>query len=311
MANDNKALTTQKNDLNRFLIQNAKQIAAALPVTVARFLTPERIIKILMVAVSRTPKLLQVEKGMLLRAVMDIAQLGLEPNSPLGHAYLVPFKNNKRGGIMEVNAIIGYRGFVELAWRSGRIESIAARCAYAQDKVHVVLGDDERIEHEPCLTGDRGDLVLVYSIAKFQGGGIARDFMTVGDVEKIRARSKAGTDGPWVTDYDEMAKKTIIRRARKLWPSSTELDMAAALDERAERGEYQPGDVTEGVIDMSFAEATEDAGDDAEATRALPPAKTDQVLEQLTSQQAKADEWAHVGPPPLGQPGAPQIGDRK
>jgi recombination protein RecT len=224
---------------------------AALPTTVARYLTPDRIAKVVLSALAKTPTLMQCTQPSILRAVMDAVSLGLEPAGPLGHAYLVPFKKNKKDAqgnwtsTMEAQLIIGYRGFIALARRSGEIQSVNANVIYSRDRYRVNLADGT-IEHEPYMPPmptpeeaeakgidpidlmHRGQPIAVYSIAQFTGGGRHVDFMTIGDVERIRERSKSGNDGPWVTDYDEMARKTVVRRAAKYWPLSTEL--ASALE---------------------------------------------------------------------------------
>jgi recombination protein RecT len=225
----------------------------ALPSTVAKFLTPERITKMTLAAISRSPQLLLCTRESILRSVMDAVSLGLEPAGPLGHAYLVPFNKNvkdERGNwqkIKEAQLIIGYRGFIALARRSGEIQSVNANVIYSRDRYRVNLAEST-VEHEPYMpempTAEeaeakeidavdlmhRGAPVAVYSVAQFVGGGRHVDFMTIGDVERIRSRSKSGDDGPWQTDYDEMARKTVIRRAAKYWPLSTELASALEID---------------------------------------------------------------------------------
>lgn len=222
---------------------------AALPVTVAKYMTPDRIAKVVLSALAKTPALMQCTQPSILRAVMDAVSLGLEPAGPLGHAYLVPFKKNKKDAAgnwtshMEAQLIIGYRGFIALARRSGEIQSVNANVIYSRDRYRVNLAEGT-VEHEPYMPPmptpeeaeangldpielmHRGQPIAVYSVAQFVGGGRHVDFMTIGDVERIRARSKSGEDGPWKTDYDEMARKTVVRRAAKYWPLSTELSQA-------------------------------------------------------------------------------------
>ena len=252
---------TKPGPLDAFRAALATQqpaFASALPSTVRKYLTAERITKITLLAISRSPSLLKCTPTSILRCVMDAATLGLEPGGPLGHAYMVPFKNH---GVDEAQLIIGYRGFIALARRSGEIESVVANAVYSRDTLRVSLSEG-KIEHSPFMPPippdevffkmtpaevdtllDRGRLIAVYCVAKFIGGGQHVDFMTVGDVEKVRMRSRARDDGPWVTDYTEMARKTVVRRAAKYWPLSTELADALDAENKAEAGELHAAQV--------------------------------------------------------------------
>lgn len=255
MASNQQLTTAGNNRLAPFrdaLAKAQQGLAQALPATVRKYLTPDRLAKITLGAISRSPQLLQCTPQSVLLSVMQSASLGLEPSGPLGHAYLVPYKND---GQYEAQLIVGYRGYIALARRSGEIESVAAHAVYSRDKLTVNLSQGE-ISHAPfmpelppeekffAMTAEevdeltsRGRLIAVYCVAKFVGGGQHVDFMTVGDVEKIRQRSRARDNGPWRTDYDEMAKKTVVRRAAKYWPLSTELSSALDAESKAEAGE--------------------------------------------------------------------------
>jgi recombination protein RecT len=163
---------------------------------------------------------------------MQCAQLGLEPGSALGHAYLLPFEN-RRKGIAEVQFILGYRGMIDLARRSGQILSLEARAVYASDKFHVALGLNPDLIHEPAWEDeDRGSLRFVYAVAKLKDGGTQFDVMSRAEVERVRSKSKAGNSGPWLDHFEEMAKKTVIRRLFKYLPMSIEMAGAMEQDER-------------------------------------------------------------------------------
>ena len=186
---------------------------------------------------------------------MQCAQLGLEPGGALGHAYLLPFENRKKG-VTEVQFIVGYRGMIDLARRSGQILSLEARAVYAADKFHVALGLNPDLTHEPAWEADdRGPLRFVYAVAKLKDGGTQFEVMSRAEIERVRAKSRAGQSGPWVDHFEEMAKKTVIRRLFKYLPVSIELAGAVEQDERvdvdlpqdnpltidAETGEIDPG----------------------------------------------------------------------
>lgn len=214
------------------------QMALALP----KHMTADRLARIATTEIRKVPKLAACDQASFLGAIMQCAQLGLEPGGALGHAYLIPFdKRKKINGrwetvSTEAQLIIGYRGMIDLARRSGQILSISARTVHVNDKFSYSYGLEETLEHSPCETGDRGKLTHVYAVARLKDGGVQFEVMSRADVEKVRALSKAGSSGPWVDHFDEMAKKTVIRRLFKYLPVSIELQKAVVMDERAEAG---------------------------------------------------------------------------
>ena len=193
----------------------------------------ERLVKLSHASLSRTPKLAQCTPESLLIQLMRCAELGLEPNSPLGGIHLVPF-DNKKTGKTECQGIIDYRALVALARRSDQISAIAARVVYSNDKFRPT--EDEHGVHFTFeqADGDRGTMTKVFAYARLKSGEVQFDQMSKADVDKIRARSKASSSGPWVTDYDEMAKKTVLRRLCKLLPLTTEAAAAIAEEEARE-----------------------------------------------------------------------------
>lgn len=181
----------------------------------------------------QNPKLLECDQISLLAAVIKCAQLGLEPGNGLGHVYLVPFFNTKAGR-HEVNVIPGYRGLIELARRGGEVVSIVARIVYEADHFHLQYGDDEKIVHSPYLGAeDPGKPVAVYAIARLKDGSNQREVMTMGQVDAVRRR---GNRNPvWDSDFDEMARKTVVRRIMKYLPLSSELSEVIAHDNEAQQ----------------------------------------------------------------------------
>jgi recombination protein RecT len=220
MGNQSAAMVTGSKEafanLRDLFTRQKGAIAALLP----KHLPPDKVIKLVLSAASRTPDLLECDANSILLAAMQSAALGLEPNTPLQQAYLVPYWNKKTGR-KEAQFIPGYRGLITLAIQSGEIRSVQARAIYEKDSYSVRYGLDETIEHTPFLGGDRGPLVAVYSVAVFANGAKTFDFMTRDEVERIKAASKAKV-GPWVDHFDEMAKKTVIRRHSKVMPLSPE-----------------------------------------------------------------------------------------
>lgn len=212
-----------------------KQILTALP----KHLTADRFARIAMTEVRKNPKLGECDPMSFLGAVIQCAQLGLEPGSGLGHAYLIPFWNS-RAKVSEVQFIPGYRGLIDLARRSGQIESITARVVHANDQFRYQYGDDERIEHMPYEGADEdaGPITHVYAIARLKGGGIQREVMTRTQIERTRGRSK-NNNPVWDTDFDEMARKTVVRRICKYLPLSPEMARAIEADDASAKGDTQ------------------------------------------------------------------------
>lgn len=220
------------------------EIARALP----RHMTADRMARIVTTEIRRIPKLLSCDAKSLFGAVIQCSQLGLEPGSGLGHAYLIPYGK-------ECQLIIGYRGMIDLARRSGQMMSLTGEAVYAKDKFEYELGLEPRLKHVPATDDDRGTLVYVYAVAVLTGGGRQFVVLSRGDVEKVKRRSKAAGSGPWVTDYDAMAIKTAIRRLFKYLPVSVEMQRAVVIDEAADRGEQHNA----AVLDGDFVVSTDDA----------------------------------------------------
>ena len=207
------------------------QLAAAIP----RHMSVDRLLRVAMTAIRTNPKLADCTQKSLLACVMGCATLGLEPEPFLGQAYLIPFKNN---GVLECTLIPGYRGYIALARRSGEVQSVSAQVVYDKDSFRLQYGLQETLDHIPA-DGDRGNPKGAYVVFRYKDGSHSFDYMSTSDIEKIRARSKSGNNGPWVTDWPEMAKKTVIRRHIKLAPLSVEMAKAAAIEEKFNLGESQ------------------------------------------------------------------------
>ncbi len=223
-------------------------------------LTPERMIQLAAVAVSRDSYLLKCSGLSLLAAVTKAAELGLDCSGTLGGAYLVPFKG-------EATLIIGYRGMIDLARRSGQVASIEARAVYTGDEFDVVYGTEPRIVHRPALDRGAGVFRLVYAVAHLSGGGTQFEILTGAEIEAVRRRSATGKSekSPWSTDYEAMAKKSAIRRLFKTLPVSIDVRQAFADDEDREfRGDRGPAVPPADVNAMLGSRpAAPDGGDDA------------------------------------------------
>jgi recombination protein RecT len=218
------------------------EIAKVLP----RHMDVERVVRGVRLAVAQNPKIEQCNWDTVLFAVMAASRIGLELNSPLQHAWLVPFGK-------ECTLMIGYRGYQELARRSGDVRNIEARNVYKGDTFRYQLGSEPKIEHVPSGSAKDADITHAYAIAFDKNGKpFAFDVLTREEIEAARKVSRAKDDGPWVTWYGEQARKTAVRRLAKYLPLSPDMAAAIELDIRAETG--QVNEPIEGIdTDSSLA----------------------------------------------------------
>lgn len=213
--------------------QAREQLAAV----AAKHMNPQRLMRVTANAIRTTPMLQECEPLSFLGALMQCASLGLEPNTVLGHAYLIPFKN-RRKNVTEVQVVVGYKGLIDLARRSGHITSISANIHYSDDDLwDYEEGTDARLRHRPGAQD--GEKLHAYAIAKFTDGGHAYVVLPWSQVMKVRdgsqgyqtAKRYGKTDGsPWTTHEDAMAKKTAIRALAKYLPLSVEFSDAVQAD---------------------------------------------------------------------------------
>jgi recombinase, phage RecT family len=226
-----------------YLKRMGPEIEKALP----SHMNADRMARIALTTIRTTPKLLECNVSSLLGAVMQAAQLGLEPGL-IGHCYIIPYGR-------EAQFIIGYKGMIDLARRSGNIESIYAHCVYEADEFDYELGLHPKLHHKPA-TGRRGEMKYVYAVAHFKDGGYQFEVMDKEEIEKRRSRSKAAKNGPWVTDYEEMAKKTVIRHMWKYLPISIEIQQQATQDEVVRKDiSSEPVSVYNEAIDVNITSA--------------------------------------------------------
>jgi recombination protein RecT len=198
-----------------------RQLAMVLP----SHCDPVRMARIAILAMSRTPKLKDCDQGSFFKCLLDLSMWGLEPDGRRAH--LIPFNNNKAGTV-ECQLIVDYKGLVELAMRSGQIASIHADYVCENDSFKVNLG--EVVEHSIEYRKPRGAVYAFWAVVRFKDGGSKFEVMTKDEVDSIRQRSRAGNSGPWVSDYNEMGKKTVFRRLTKWIPLSAEIRDAYERD---------------------------------------------------------------------------------
>lgn len=244
---------TKGKTINDLFEQMKPAIAQAIP----KHLTPDRLLRIATTSIRTNPKLKVCSPESLLGAVMQCAQLGLEP-SILGHAYLIPYKNK---GVDECQFQIGYKGLIELARRTGQISSIMAQAVHQNDEFEYEYGINEKLRHVPA-DGDRGPVVKYYSYAKFKDGGYSFMVMSRQDIVIHRDKfSKAKSFGPWVDHFDEMAKKTVLKSLMKYMPISVEFQRAVDQDETTKYFDSSAENMSEIVDVTDWKDVTEETTD--------------------------------------------------
>lgn len=193
------------------------EIKKALP----SVLTPERFTRMVLSALSTNPKLGACTPKSFLGAMMTAAQLGVEPNTPLGQAYLIPYRNH---GTDEVQFQLGYKGMLDLAYRSGDVSTVQAHTVCENDRFEYALGLDPKLEHVPART-NRGNPIYYYAVIRMKDGGFCFSVMSKEEIEAHAnkySQAYSSSYSPWKTNFDEMAKKTVLKKALKYAPMKTD-----------------------------------------------------------------------------------------
>lgn len=206
------------------------QIARALPTAVP----PERFLRLVFTELRETPELANCSLDSLFGVVMKSAQLGLEPGAALGQCWYIPFRDNKAGTV-DATFILGYKGIVRLAHRSPEVKDIFAREVCERDQFRFAYGLEDYLEHVPAREGRRGPAVAFYGVCHFTGGGHYFLVMNRDEVEERRERSRSKDRGPWVSDYNAMGRKTVVRAMAPFIPLTPEATRALAHDDQVLR----------------------------------------------------------------------------
>lgn len=217
---------SEKKTMQTYIQAMQGEIKKALPSVI----TPERFTRMVLSAISVNPKLASCTKASFLGAMMNAAQLGLEPNTPLGQAYILPYMNK---GALEAQFQIGYKGLIDLAYRSGEVEVVQAHIVYENDKFECEYGLEPKLTHTPA-DKNRGEPVKVYAVFKTKSGGYGFEVMSMEDVRNHASKySKAYSSSfsPWKTNFEEMAKKTVLKKVLKYAPLKSDFVKAVVQDE--------------------------------------------------------------------------------
>lgn len=221
-------LANKPNDLRKFISgkEMSDQFAKALP----KHLTVERFCRISCTALTKTPKLADCTQESLMACLLSLSAFGLEPDGRRAH--LIPYGN-------QCTLVIDYKGLAELAMRSGIVSNLHADIVCENDVFEYNLGEIK--EHKINFREPRGEMYAAYALCRFKDGTVKADVMNKEEIDAIRRRSRSGQSGPWVSDYNEMAKKTVFRRLSKWLPLSAEFrDATEKDDEEVELRDITP-----------------------------------------------------------------------
>ncbi len=237
--NGNALSLIENKDTLKSLLDNAS-FRESMQAVATKYMTADRVVKVALLAASRQPKLFLCTAQSFLQSVIKGAELGLEFGGTTQQGYLIPYKNgylSKKAGrdVYECQFLPGYRGFIELAYRSGNVSFIDVQLVCERDEFDYGFdyGMDKGpfIHHKPKLNGPRGIVVCGYSVIILKDSVLPKiDFMTAEELERVHQSSKSKDDGPWVTWPDEMRKKSVIRRSIKWIRTTPELAVAEEAD---------------------------------------------------------------------------------
>ena len=310
------------------------RIAQAAP----KHMQPERLLRTFVTAVQKTPKLMQVNPLSMIGACITLAALGLEPNTPLQHAHLIPFDVTKYNpGTREreyvrtdVQVIIGYSGYLDLIYRSDKIKDIECELIYKSDvdekRFSAERGSNKHLRHTPLvgLRDPKDEIVGAYCYASLASGGEVFEIMSLADIHRIRARSQGFIsamyahddavkknkdpmkdpryrDAPWIKDFEPMTRKTVLRAAQKWLPKSIEMSAAITIDGHAETGEIDFSKIMDaGQVMEGAYELTHD-----ESVQAEVPAEREPEMAQSRSSQPAQTAQARPPAKTTPQPAQP------
>lgn len=228
-AQGGNAIATTGNDLRASVQRMEAEFAKALP----RGIEAQQFLRDAMSVLSTNPRLAECERNSFIGGLMTMAQLGLRPGvAGLGHGWLLPMRVS---GQLRAQLIVGYQGWLTLAHRSDKIESVEVRIVHDTDAFEVEYGTDSRLIHRPTLTGPRGPEIGAYAVVK-AGGGTYWEWMSKDDLEEHRdkfamAKKNGAIVGPWRDHFWAMGKKTVLKRALWYAPRSTEIISGMAADD--------------------------------------------------------------------------------
>lgn len=234
-AKRDQEIVQQEQTLTALVKRYEGNIRDALP----EHIKPERMLSIIRTAITSNPGLRRCSPMSVIAGLVAASRLGLESDGVLGEAYLIP-RWNKNTKHMEASFQLGYQGKVKLTYQSGEVLIVRSRLVHEKDHFEFSFEPEPKLIHKPCLKGDRGAVVCAYVYIKYKNGQVdIFEPMPVEEAFKIRdtygPKNEAGElVGPWVTNTEEMIRKTALHRAWKWLPKSVEMKDAMRYEARIE-----------------------------------------------------------------------------
>lgn len=294
--------------------------------SVPQHVQPNRMLRLFEQSVTKAPLLAEATVRSFVGACLTLSQVGLEPNTPLGHGYLIPFKTKawnpatrKRDqDIVEINVIFGYPGLLDLSYRTKLVRAVHADVVWPGDEFSFEYGSDAHVRHKPRGMRKPEDRPVYAYMHATLADGQAFEVMPYQEVLAIRDKSQAyrsaveqrdnaaskgwsvprgWTDAPWVAHEIAMARKTVFRSGSKWLPRSVEVASVIALDEAQDRrksmdfGAVMDAPTIDGKVD--YLGAAVDESERPEDEPATPGAAfSDRRPADDTAAKAKAAEEA-------------------
>jgi recombination protein RecT len=273
----------------------APQIRLALP----KHLDGDRMARVALTALRTNRDLADCDKFSFAASILQAAQLGLEVNTPLGHAYLIPRKG-------QCTLQLGYQGMIELARRSGQVSSIFAYTVHAGDVFEYTLGLDPTLKHIPNLDVDQSEatMTFVYAVAALKGGENDRQFVVLSkrqvDARKARGGRGDGNFGPaWKSDYLAMARKTAVRALFTWLPKSPEMARATVVDDREVTGAPMSAvidaEIVEKLSTMQLPPPRDASADYDLETGEVPESEEQRLARELAEENSRIAEQRKPG----------------
>lgn len=260
-----------------YLIKNRDVIIGTLP----EGFNYDRMCRSVVNAISTTPALARCTVASLFLSTVRAFSIGLEPNGALQEGYLVPY-----GG--EAQFLPSYRGLIQLARRSGEISDVYAKAVYSNDTFEVEEGTERKIVHKPDYSKDRGDAVCYYAMFRTTAGTVDFEVMSKKEIDKIRALSKAANSPAWKEHYEEMAKKSVLKRLLKRAPMSIDkaknFSAAIELENKAAMGETQ----SDAVLDIEGLDMPDESATPAEVQREINADRAEELKAKLAEKKGAA-----------------------
>ncbi|EPY6430853.1 recombinase RecT [Clostridium sporogenes] len=273
MANVNGGLVVNKQTTQDIQLTPQKKMKSALEKmlpeikkAVGKTMTPERFSRIALSLFNGNPQFWEADTTSFLSALMQSAQCGLEPNTVLGEAYVIPYKNNKQG-ITEVNFQVGYKGILKMAFNTGNYEAIYAHEVRKGDEFNYEYGLHKNLTHKPAdIPSD--EVTHYYAVYKLKNGGF--DFV-VWSKERVEHHARefsknytykgnVNKNSVWAKNFDSMAKKTVLLDVLKYAPKSVEMAKAIDMDYKADAKEEKLSNFS--YVDVDAVEINTDTEDD-------------------------------------------------